>query len=68
VSRVPKSSPEEDRIQFFNFATKKIDLIAPTSKPVSGYGGFSVSPDRRHIIFAQIDQNESDIMLVENFR
>ena len=68
VSRVSKSSPVEERIQFFSFAAKKIDLIAPTSKPVSGYGGFSVSPDRRHIIFAQIDQNESDIMLVENFR
>jgi len=68
VSRVPKSRPEEDRIQFFDFATKHIDLIAPTSKPVSGYGGFSVSPDRQHIILAQIDQNENDIMLVENFR
>jgi Tol biopolymer transport system component len=68
VSRVPKSSPEEDRIQFFSFATKKIELIAPTSKQVSGFGGFSVSPDRRHIIYAQVDQNENDIMLVENFR
>jgi eukaryotic-like serine/threonine-protein kinase len=68
VSRVPKSRPEEDRIQFFSFATKNIDLIAPTSKPVSGYGGFSVSPDRQHIVVAQIDQNENDIMLVENFR
>ena len=68
VSRAPKSSPEEDRVQFFNFATKNIDLIAPTSKRVSAFGGFSVSPDRRHIIFAQVDQDESDIMLVENFR
>jgi len=68
VSRVPKSRPEEDRIQFFNFATKDIGLIAPTGKPVSGYGGFSVSPDRQHIVYARIDQDENDIMLVENFR
>jgi Tol biopolymer transport system component len=68
VSRVPKASPEEDRIQFFSLANKKIEMIAPTSKRVSGYGGFSVSPDRRHIVFAQVDQDESDIMLVENFR
>ncbi len=68
VSRVPKSRPEEDRIQFFSFETNNIDLITSTGKPVSGYGGFSVSPDRQHIIYAQIDQNENDIMLVENFR
>jgi Tol biopolymer transport system component len=68
VSRVPKSSPVQEQIQFFNFATKSISAIAPTSKPVSGYGGFSVSPDRQRIVFAQIDQNENDIMLVENFR
>jgi Tol biopolymer transport system component/predicted Ser/Thr protein kinase len=68
VSRAPKSDTLGQRIQFFNFVTKNIDLIAPTSKPVSPYGGFSVSPDRRQIVFAQVDQDESDIMLVENFR
>jgi Tol biopolymer transport system component len=68
VSRVPKSNPAEEQIQFYSFANKKIDLIAPTGKPVSGYGGFSVSPDRQHIVFARVDQDEDDIMLVENFR
>jgi glucose dehydrogenase len=68
VSRVPKSSPVQERILFFNLVSGKTDLVAPTSKPVSNYGGFSVSPDRQHIVFAQIDQDESDIMLVENFR
>jgi eukaryotic-like serine/threonine-protein kinase len=68
VSRVPKSSPVQEQMQFFSFATKSINMIAATSKPVSEYGGFSVSPDRQHIVFAQIDENENDIMLVENFR
>jgi Tol biopolymer transport system component len=68
VSRVPQSNPEEDRIQFFSFATRTLTVIAPTNKPVSGYGGFSVSPDRQHVVFAQIDQDESDIMLADNFR
>ncbi len=68
VSRVPKSNPVTHQIQFLSFATKSVSIIAPTSKPVSGYGGFSVSPDRQHIIFAQVDQDENDIMLVENFR
>jgi len=30
--------------------------------------GFSVSPDRRCILYTQTDQNGSDIMLMENFR
>jgi len=68
VSRVAKAGPPEDRILFFSFATKSVGLIAPVDKPVSGYGGFSVSPDRQHIVFAEIDQDQSDIMLVENFR
>ncbi len=31
-------------------------------------GGLSLSPDGQHLLYAQIDQQESDIMLVENFR
>ena len=65
---VPKSNPEADQIQFFDFATGKTSLIAFLAKPASGFGGFCVSPDRRHVLVGQVDQQDSDIMLVENFR
>jgi hypothetical protein len=30
--------------------------------------GLAVSPDRRRILFSKVDQYDSDLMLVENFR
>jgi eukaryotic-like serine/threonine-protein kinase len=53
-------------IQFFDFATGKTRQIAVTDKPM--YPIFSVSPDGRWILYAQVDQLSSDLMLVENFR
>jgi hypothetical protein len=68
VQRLGKMSSSEDEVQFFSFATGKMNLIARLSKPMSGYGGLSVSADRRQAIFAQVDQSDHDIMLVEHFR
>ena len=53
-------------IHYMNFATGKISLIAQTQKEVMY--GFSVSPDERTILYTQVDQEGSDLMLVENFR
>jgi len=35
---------------------------------VQGPPAFSVSPDGRWILYAQLDQAGSDVMLIENFR
>jgi Tol biopolymer transport system component len=53
-------------IQFFNFANEKIRPIAATERPV--FRGLCVSPDGRWILYSQLDQGGSDLMLVENFR
>ncbi len=53
-------------IQFFNFATKKIRSITTIKKPIDLY--LSVSPDGGWILYSQIDQMDSDLMLVENFQ
>jgi eukaryotic-like serine/threonine-protein kinase len=52
-------------IRFFNFATKRIWSISTIGTP---QGHLSVSPDGRWILYSQIDQMGSDLMLVENFR
>jgi len=53
-------------IHYMNFATGKISPIAQIQKDVMY--GFSVSPDERTILYTQVDQEGSDLMLVENFR
>ena len=56
-------------IRFFNFNTRKVQEIARLEKPPWPFGNTpAVSPDGRYILYTQMDQQESDIMLVENFR
>jgi len=56
-------------IEFFSFKTRKVAQVAKPEKPPVFYDpGLAVFPDGRSILFAQIDQSESHIMLVENFR
>ena len=57
------------RIKFLDFATGRIKEIATVdSGAVAGNKMFSVSPDRRWILYGSVDQVDSDIMLVEHFR
>jgi hypothetical protein len=53
-------------IQFLSFATRKMRLITKIEKLVEL--GLSVSPDRKWILYSQIDERSSDLMLVENLR
>jgi Tol biopolymer transport system component len=56
-------------IEFFSFATRRVRQIAAMEKEaVIASSGFAISPDRRWILYAQVDQSGSDITLVENFR
>ena len=61
--------PAEDllTLNYFDFSTRKVRSIFK----VSGGGSFlsgSVSPDGRYILYPELDDYQSDIMLVENFR
>jgi Tol biopolymer transport system component len=54
------------RIDFFRFATRRLTQVA--ALPQEDVHSFTVSPDGRWIVFESHDRNESDILLVENFR
>jgi Tol biopolymer transport system component len=53
-------------IQFLSFATNKISNIATFEKPLGV--GLAVSPDGKWILYSQVEQSGSELMLVENFR
>ena len=56
-------------INFFNFSTGKVTSVLALEKGLpQGVPGLSVSPDGRWLLFPQVDQRGSDIMLLENFR
>jgi Tol biopolymer transport system component len=54
-------------IDFFDFVTHNLKQIATIDRAKGIWGGFAGSPDGQWILFARVDQDDSDIMLVENF-
>ena len=53
-------------IHLLSFGTGKAKTVAPIARPP--FAGFSVSPDRRYLLYTQEDEAGSDLMLVEKFR
>jgi Tol biopolymer transport system component len=53
-------------VRFLDLATSKQREIARIEKRI--WPGLSVSPDGKSVLWAQVDQQRSDLMLVENFR
>jgi Tol biopolymer transport system component len=56
-------------IGFYDFGLRRVIRVGSTNKPVDvGQSNLSVSPDGRWLLYSEIDQLVSDIMLVKNFR
>jgi Tol biopolymer transport system component len=53
-------------LQYFDFTTGISRPIRTVEKPLGI--GLTVSPDGRWLLYTQIDQGGSDLMLVENFQ
>lgn len=58
------SSPRT--VSFYDFATQKTSQVFKVDHQLSD--GMSVSPDGRYLLYAQLDQNQAKIMLVNDFR
>jgi len=56
------------RIEFFDFASRSSTPIFAIGRPLSLFGGLTLSPDRKSLVFGQNELDESYIMLVKNFR
>jgi Tol biopolymer transport system component/DNA-binding winged helix-turn-helix (wHTH) protein len=56
-------------IAFFDFTTHRTTRVFDLEKPPARSApGLAVSPDKKTILYTQLDALNSDIMLVENFR
>jgi Tol biopolymer transport system component/DNA-binding winged helix-turn-helix (wHTH) protein len=64
---VPADAPRA--ICYFDFAKKQVRRIMDVDQDFnSRNGGLSVSPDGRWVLYAQVDDVSSDIMVVDHFR
>lgn len=61
----PTSKPRPT-LELFRFASEQISLLATLEKWT--FADFAVSPDGRKISWSQVDRNESDLILVDNYR
>lgn len=62
----PADAPRS--ISYFDFSTRQVRRILDVDHDLNSInGGLSVSPDGRWILYSQVDEVNSDIMLVENF-
>ena len=61
--------PARYAIFFYEFATRKTTRVFQLAKRNdSGDPGLSLSPDGRTLLFSQLDESGSDLMLLEHFR
>ena len=56
-------------VWFFSFATRKVSMVLkPAKGALTTAPGLDLSPDGRKLLFTQVDQATSGMLLVENFR
>jgi hypothetical protein len=60
----PANAPRS--LRYFDFATKQVRQVFEVDKDFGA--GLSVSPDGRWILYSQVGDVNSDIMLVDHFR
>jgi hypothetical protein len=61
---VPVDEPRS--VRYFDFATKKVRQVFEIDKDF--FWGLSVSPNARWILYSQVDDLKSEILLVDHFR
>ena len=57
---------EAPTLSYFDFASRKVNRLLEPNR--QGIVYFSISPDKHWLLFAKVEQQDSDIMLVDHFR
>jgi hypothetical protein len=67
--KIPWAFRGQKEIHFFDIATHRITRVFDLENgPAWGAPGLAISPDKKTILYTQLDALHSDIILVENFR
>jgi Tol biopolymer transport system component len=61
-----QSESGRDSIRAHDLGTGRDRVLVELSKPIAA--GMSLSPDERFLLFSQVDDEGSELMLVDNFR
>ena len=54
-------------VTYYDFAAKKSQPVV-RFKNMNMFDGYSISPDGRQVLYSKVDQNETNLAMVENFR
>jgi Tol biopolymer transport system component len=66
---IPHEAAPHPTIHFFDFATRQVRPLTTLTQALSNrVSGLTVSPDGRWLLYAQVERETGDILLVENFR
>ena len=56
-------------VSFHNFATRKSTVVfRPKNANLGGGGTYSISPDGMSILYSRVDQSQTNLILIDNFR
>ena len=56
-------------IYFYDFAGRRVRQVSRVDKPLAVTdSALAVSPDRRYLLYTQVDQSGSDILLLDHYR
>jgi Tol biopolymer transport system component len=61
--------PEGRGLYFCDFTTRRVRQISRIEKPLAvADSGLALSPDRQHLLYTQVDQSGSDILLLDHYK